>query len=34
MRHSFPQAAPPDWFKMKNLNSPAVKHEAEEDWGR
>jgi bifunctional non-homologous end joining protein LigD len=22
----------PDWIKMKNLNTPAVKREAEEDW--
>jgi ATP-dependent DNA ligase len=24
----------PDWVKMKNPDSPAVKREAEEDWGR
>jgi hypothetical protein len=24
----------PDWFKMKNSDAPAVKREAEEDWGR
>ena len=24
----------PDWLKFKNLSAPAVKHEAEEDWGR
>ncbi|MGZ3323380.1 MAG: hypothetical protein ACXU9C_20735 [Xanthobacteraceae bacterium] len=24
----------PDWLKMKNLDAPAVKREAEEDWGR
>jgi ATP-dependent DNA ligase len=24
----------PDWLKMKNSDSPAVKREAEEDWGR
>jgi hypothetical protein len=24
----------PDWLKMKNLNAPAVKREAEEDWTR
>jgi bifunctional non-homologous end joining protein LigD len=24
----------PDWLKMKNLNAPAVKREAEEDWGK
>ena len=23
----------PDWLKMKNLAAPAVKREAEEDWG-
>jgi bifunctional non-homologous end joining protein LigD len=24
----------PDWLKMKNTNAPAVKREAEEDWGK
>jgi hypothetical protein len=24
----------PDWLKMKNSDAPAVKREAEEDWGR
>jgi bifunctional non-homologous end joining protein LigD len=24
----------PDWLKMKNAAAPAVKREAEEDWGR
>ena len=24
----------PDWIKLKNPNSPAVRREAEEDWGR
>jgi hypothetical protein len=24
----------PDWIKMKNPSAPAVKREAEEDWGR
>jgi bifunctional non-homologous end joining protein LigD len=24
----------PDWVKLKNPNSPAVRHEAEEHWGR
>ena len=24
----------PDWLKMKNPKAPAVKHEAEEDWGQ
>jgi ATP-dependent DNA ligase len=24
----------PDWIKSKNPNAPAVKREAEEDWGR
>jgi ATP-dependent DNA ligase len=23
-----------DWLKFKNLDAPAVKREAEEDWGR
>jgi ATP-dependent DNA ligase len=23
----------PDWLKSKNPNSPAVRREAEEDWG-
>jgi len=22
-----------DWLKMKNADAPAVKREAEEDWG-
>jgi len=24
----------PDWLKVKNPAAPAVKREAEEDWGR
>jgi bifunctional non-homologous end joining protein LigD len=24
----------PDWLKMKNPNAPAMKREAEEDWGK
>jgi ATP-dependent DNA ligase len=24
----------PDWLKMKNTDAPAVRREAEEDWGR
>ena len=24
----------PDWLKFKNPQAPAVKREAEEDWGR
>jgi bifunctional non-homologous end joining protein LigD len=24
----------PDWLKMKNPAAPAVKREAEQDWGR
>jgi hypothetical protein len=24
----------PDWLKFKNPETPAVKREAEEDWGR
>jgi len=23
-----------DWLKMKNANAPAVKREAEEEWGK
>jgi hypothetical protein len=26
--------ASPHWVKVKNPNAPAVKREAEEDWGR
>jgi hypothetical protein len=28
------QADSPDWLKFKNPEAPAVKREAEEDWGR
>jgi ATP-dependent DNA ligase len=24
----------PDWLKMKNVDAPAVKREAEEEWGK
>jgi bifunctional non-homologous end joining protein LigD len=24
----------PDWLKTKNADAPAVKREAEQDWGR
>jgi ATP-dependent DNA ligase len=24
----------PDWLKMKNSDSPAVKREEEEEWGK
>ena len=24
----------PDWLKMKNSDAPAVKQEAEEEWGK
>jgi bifunctional non-homologous end joining protein LigD len=24
----------PDWLKFKNPDAPAVRREAEEDWGR
>src|SRR5262249_49623759 len=27
-------ARSPDWLKMKNADAPAVKREAEEDWGK
>jgi ATP-dependent DNA ligase len=30
----FLYAFDPDWLKMKNAGAPAVKREAEEDWGR
>ena len=32
-RFQFPGRSP-DWLKMKNADAPAVKCEAEEDWGR
>jgi hypothetical protein len=28
------RAVSPHWIKVKNPNAPAVKREAEEDWGR
>jgi hypothetical protein len=31
---SYRSGRSPDWLKMKNANAPAVKREAEEDWGR
>ena len=33
VRGTFPGARQ-DWIKIKNPNSPAVKREAEKDWGR
>jgi hypothetical protein len=30
----FCESRSPDWLKMKNPAAPAVKREAEEDWGR
>ena len=35
-RKDFPYCSgrSPDWLKMKNADAPAVKREAEEDWGR
>jgi hypothetical protein len=27
-------ACSPDWLKLKNAAAPAVKREADEDWGR
>jgi hypothetical protein len=27
-------ARPTDWLKFKNPDAPAVKREAEEDWGK
>jgi hypothetical protein len=29
-----PERIPTDWLKMKNPDAPAVKREAEEEWGR
>jgi bifunctional non-homologous end joining protein LigD len=31
---SYRSGRSPDWLKMKNPAAPAVKREAEEDWGR
>jgi hypothetical protein len=31
---SYRSSRAPDWLKMKNAAAPAVKREAEEDWGR
>ena len=31
---AWPLARSPDWLKFKNPAAPAVKREAEEDWGR
>jgi len=30
---SYRSGRSPDWIKSKNPNAPAVKREAEEDWG-
>jgi hypothetical protein len=30
---SYRSGRSPDWLKMKNSDAPAVKREAEEDWG-
>jgi bifunctional non-homologous end joining protein LigD len=30
----YPSGRSPHWVKVKNQNAPAVKREAEEDWGR
>jgi ATP-dependent DNA ligase len=30
----YPSGRSPDWIKSKNPNAPAVKREAEEDWGK
>jgi hypothetical protein len=34
LQQQFFTRGPPDWLKMKNADAPAVKREAEEDWGR
>jgi bifunctional non-homologous end joining protein LigD len=31
---SYRSGRSPDWLKMKNADAPAVKREAEEDWGK
>jgi bifunctional non-homologous end joining protein LigD len=31
---SYRSGRSPDWLKMKNPAAPAVKREAEEDWGK
>ena len=31
---SYRSGRSPDWIKSKNPDAPAVKREAEEDWGR
>ena len=31
---SYRSGRSPDWLKMKNAAAPAVKREAEEDWGK
>jgi len=31
---SYRSGRSPDWLKMKNANAPAVKREAEEEWGQ
>lgn len=31
---SYRSGRSPEWLKSKNQNAPAVKREAEEDWGR
>jgi bifunctional non-homologous end joining protein LigD len=31
---SYRSGRSPHWIKVKNPNAPAVKREAEEDWGR
>ena len=35
-RKDFPyrSSRSPDWLKIKNADAPAVKREAEEDWGK
>ena len=30
----YPSGRSPDWLKFKKSEAPAVKREAEEDWGR
>ena len=34
LRSTYRRGRSPLWVKVKNPNAPAVKREAEEDWGR
>jgi bifunctional non-homologous end joining protein LigD len=34
LRSRYRSGRSPDWLKFKNPEAPAVRREAEEDWGR